>query len=76
MLGEKNNHLFFIIFWIISQSFDQMITMWHSGYGDTPLGTYLSKNIQMLKSYPQKSHFVIFIFGKHRQEVSTTKLTI
>ena len=53
-----------------------MITMWHSGYGDTPLGTYLSKNIQMLKSYPQKSHFVIFILGKHRQEVSTTKLTI
>ena len=29
-----------------------MITMWHSGYGDTPLGIYLSKNIHMLKSYP------------------------
>ena len=29
-----------------------MITMWHSGYGDTPLGLYLSKNIHMLKSYP------------------------
>ena len=26
--------------------------MWHSGYGDTPLGIYLSKNIHMLKSYP------------------------
>ena len=44
--------MFFIIFWIISQNFDQMITMWHSGYGDTPLGIYLSKNIHMLKSYP------------------------
>ena len=42
--------MFFIIFWI-SQNFDQMITMWHSGYGDTPLGIYLSKNIHMLKSY-------------------------
>ena len=29
-----------------------MITIWHSGYGDTPLGIYLSKNIHMLKSYP------------------------
>ena len=29
-----------------------MITMWHSGYEDTPLGIYLSKNIHMLKSYP------------------------
>ena len=29
-----------------------MITMWHSGYGDTPRGIYLSKNIHMLKSYP------------------------
>ena len=29
-----------------------MITMWHTGYGDTPLGIYLSKNIHMLKSYP------------------------
>ena len=26
--------------------------MWYSGYGDTPLGIYLSKNIHMLKSYP------------------------
>ena len=29
-----------------------MITMWHSGYGDTTQGIYLSKNIHMLKSYP------------------------
>ena len=26
--------------------------MWHSGYGDTPLGIYLSKNIHLLKSFP------------------------
>ena len=25
--------------------------MWHPGYGDTPLGIYLSKNIHKLKSY-------------------------
>ena len=43
--------MFFIIFWIISQNFDQIITMCHSGYGDTPLGRCLSKNIHMLKSY-------------------------
>ena len=28
-------------------------TGWHSGYGDTPLGIYESKNIHMLKSYPR-----------------------
>ena len=29
-----------------------MITIWHSGCEDTPLGIYLSKNIHMWKSYP------------------------
>ena len=29
----------------------KMNTMWHSGFGDTPLGIYLSKNIHILKSY-------------------------
>ena len=28
-----------------------MIIVWHSGYGDRPLGIYLSKNIYILKSY-------------------------
>ena len=41
-----------IIFWIISQNFDQIITMWHLGYGDTPPGKYLLKNIHVLKSGP------------------------
>ena len=45
----------FYYFWIISQNFDQMITMWHSGYGDTPMGIYLSKDIRMLKSYLRDS---------------------
>ena len=46
-LKKKNNSLFYIIFWVISQKFDQMITMMHSGYGDTPLGLYLSKHIHI-----------------------------
>ena len=43
--------LFFIIFWISSQNFDQIIAMWHLVYGDTPLGIYLLKNNHMLRSY-------------------------
>ena len=42
--------LFFIIFWISSQNFDQIIAMWYLVYGDTPLGIYLLKNICMLRS--------------------------
>ena len=61
-LKKKNNSLFYIIFWVISQKFDQMITMMHSGYGDTPLGLYLSKHIHMLKSYP-----VIILWNSYPQ---------
>ena len=44
-----------------------MITMWHSGYGDTPLGIYLSKNIHMLKSYPLDFNFAtkLPVFDEH-----------
>ena len=59
--------MFCIIFWIISQNFDQMITLWHSGHGDTPLGIYLLKNILMLKSIPLIFRFAkkLPVFDKH-----------
>ena len=47
----------FIIFWIFSQNFDQIITMWHSGYiGDTPLG----KKYPFVKKLSPKNTFCDF----------------